>query len=82
MKEPSIVERFSSALTALACTFVLGANANTYQIFPALREARRLKMGMETTILMTFVSYGTLLLSYMISEVLLGINSHENPLLS
>jgi hypothetical protein len=30
MKEPSIVERFSSALTALACTFVLGANANTY----------------------------------------------------
>lgn len=82
MKEPSIVERFSSALTALACTFVLGANANIYQIFPALREARRLKMGIEATMLMTFCCYGTILMAYMISEIVLGINSYENPLLS
>jgi hypothetical protein len=41
--EPSILEQLSSALTALACDFVFKANTNIYCIFPAFREARRLR---------------------------------------
>lgn len=82
MNEPSTIERLSSALTALACDFVFEANTNIYCIFPALREARRLRQGIEQTILMSIVCYSTLFLAYFISEMVLGINSITYPLLS
>jgi hypothetical protein len=82
LNEPNILEKLSSSLTALACDFVFEANTNIYCIFPAFREARRLRQSLEMCILMATVSYSTLLFTYFISEVVLGINSIEHPLLT
>mmetsp|Transcript_5318 Transcript_5318/g.8208 ORF Transcript_5318/g.8208 Transcript_5318/m.8208 type:complete len:115 (+) Transcript_5318:3875-4219(+) len=43
LNEPSKLEKLSSSLTALGCNFVFDANTNIYCIFPAFREARRLR---------------------------------------
>jgi len=75
LKEPSILEKLSRDLTALACTFVFEANTNIYCIYPALRESRRLQLGIKLTMLMSFITYITLLMIYFISEIILGINS-------
>ena len=75
LKKPSILEKLSRDLTALACTFVFEANTNIYCIYPALRESRRLKLGIELTCLMATTSYLTLYLTFFISEIFLGINS-------
>lgn len=80
--EPSALEQLSSHLTALACDFVFKANTNIYSIYPALREARRLTEGCRQMILMSTQSFGTIFLSFFISEVLLGIDSKKVPLLN
>lgn len=79
--EPTTIEKLSAALTALACTFVFEADTNIYCIYPALRESRRLRQGIEQAILMSFVCYCTLFLSFFISEIVLGIDSYQFPLL-
>ena len=82
LKKPSILEKLSRDLTALACTFVFEANTNIYCIYPALRESRRLKLAIELTLLMATTSYLTLYLTFFISEMFLGINSVQYPLLA
>ena len=82
LKDPSLIERFSGALTALGCTFVLSANNNVYCFYPALRESRRLKLGIELAFIMAHITYGSLAGAYIISEVLLGIDGQKYPLIA
>jgi magnesium-transporting ATPase (P-type) len=82
LNEPSILEMLSSQLTALACDFVFKANTNVYCIYPALRESRRLIEGIRHVVIMCSVCYGTIFMSYFISEVIIGINSKSLPLLT
>ena len=82
LKKPTILEKLSRDLTALACTFVFEANTNIYCIYPALRESRRLKLGIELTMLLAILSYCTLYMTFFISEMILGMNSVQFPLLA
>lgn len=82
LNEPSVLELLSSQLTALACDFVFKANTNVYCIYPALRESRRLIEGIRHVVIMISVCYGTIFMSYFISEVIIGINSKSLPLLT
>ena len=82
LKKPSILEKLSRDLTALACTFVFEANTNIYCIYPALRESRRLKLAIELTLLMAITSYLTIFLAFFFSEMVMGVNSMEYPLLA
>jgi hypothetical protein len=75
LRAPSIIERLSGALTALACTFVFDANSNVYCIYPALREARRLKLGIEVAALMSLSAYQFVFLTYFFSEMIFGFQN-------
>jgi hypothetical protein len=82
LNEPTKLEKLSAALTALACTFVFEDNTNIYCIYPAFRESRRLRQGIEQGTLMSLVCYWTLFLSIFISEMVLGIDCVTSPLLA
>ena len=82
LNQPTLLETLSRELTALACTFVFDANTNIYCIYPAFREARRLKQGIEQTFLMIVFCYLTIFLTYFISEIILGIDCVQYPLMS
>ena len=49
---------------------------------PALREARRLNGASYIVYIMAHICYTTLITSYLISEVILGIDSRQLPMIN
>lgn len=64
----------STALNALACTFVFAANTNLYCFYSAFREARRLRESVEQAMILAIFSY-LLVNGVLFMDLFLGLNS-------